>query len=213
MLCLSLFGNLWPLLHERDQQNILQLLGMMCEVLYLQTETIKNNFPELFANLQRIFTIKTTKDVFNILFNIQKSNQSNIINLQYQVKTKTFSFDKIPPHQFPTSVFKPSRYASTSFPRNIKQWQQLQHTKPNASTPLPKSYQQPPTSQRLNYKAAVERPKAKQPNSFSQPSGTKESSYTNQHVATELQQEHKISKCEKNPVTTNSASYTDTSNP
>ena len=57
----------------------------------------------------------------------------------------------------------------------------------------------------------MERPKAKQPNSFSQPSGTKETSYTNQHVATESQQEHKISKCEKNPVTTNSESYTDTS--
>ena len=205
VLCLSLFGNLWPLTHEREQGNILQLIWSMKKVLHVQTETIKNSLPELFSNFQGIFAIQSTKDIFNILFNIQKRNQSNIVNLQYHIKTKAFSFDEIEPRQFPTSAFKPSRYASTSLPQNIKQWQQLQHTKkPNANTPMPKPYQQRP----LNYKAAVEQSKAEQSNNFSQLS---ELSYTSQHVATESHQEHEISNSENNTVTMNIGSPTETS--
>ena len=208
VLCLSLFGNLWPLLYENEQVNNLQLIGIMCEVLHLQRETIKNSLPELFVDLQGIFTIQSTRDIFNILFNIQKRNQSNIVSLQYQHKTKAFFFDKIEPHQFPTSALKPLRYASPSFPQNVQQWQQLQHSKkPNANTSMPKPYQQLP----LNYKAAAERSKTEQPNSFSQLSRVKELSYTNQHVATVSHQEHEINNSENNTVTVNIGSPTDTS--
>ena len=124
VLCLSLLGNLWSLIHQQYLSNMLSTLKG--NVLHLHSQIIKDNFPELFTNLQRIQEIKNSKDVFNILLDIQLHSRIYMVSLQYNygtdVKGRLFSFDKINPEHFPKSAFRPSK--KTSVIQNAKQRQQ-----------------------------------------------------------------------------------------
>ena len=107
VLCLSLLGNLWSLLHKQYLSSILK-----SNVSHLPSDIIKDKFPELFANLQRIQEIKNSNDVFNVLLSIQQHSQSYMVCLQYQYDTDVkgrFSFNKIDPEQFPTFGFRSSK--------------------------------------------------------------------------------------------------------
>ena len=148
VLCLSLLGNLWSLLHEQHLSIMLSILKN--NVSHLPSQIIKDNFPELFTNLQHIQEIKNSNDVFHILLSIQLHSQSYMVSLQYQystaVKGRLFSFIKIDPELFPTFAFRPSK--NTSIVQNTKQrqqhTQQLQH---HVRSNKPVVAQQPLTNQ------------------------------------------------------------------
>ena len=113
VLCLSIFGNLWPLLHEAHTDRLLLNMSTVLKttVLHSQSQIDEDNFSELFTNLQSITEIKSTEDVFNILLNIQDQYQSCLASLEYHYKTnakgKFFSFNEIEPKQFPKFTFRP----------------------------------------------------------------------------------------------------------
>ena len=111
VLCLSLLGNLWSLLHKQYLTEMLSILKS--NVSHLPSDIIKDKFPELFTNLQRIQKVKNSNnDVFNVLFSIQQHSQSYMVCLQYHCDTDVkgkFSFNKIYPEQFPTFSFRSSK--------------------------------------------------------------------------------------------------------
>ena len=178
VLCLNLIGNLWPLLHKGQQGNILHLSEIMNEVLYSQSEIIEYNFPQLFAIIQDIRKIKSTKDIFTILLNIQESNQSYIVNLQYRIESRVFSFDKIESHQFPTYVFRYSKHvASNQKKSNQGQQYQLQHHKrPTTSIPKTQQLLANPAGKPMSYITAVKQSMGEVPNISTQLSGVKSTS-------------------------------------
>ena len=146
VLCLSLLGNLWPLLHRVQQVNLLHMYETMRVVLDSQSQNIEKNSPQLFAIIRGISKIKDTKNIFTMLLNIHESNQSYTVNLQYQIESGLFSFDKIRSHQFPTYEFKSSKHIASNA-KKLSQGQphQLQHHK-KSNTSIPKSQQQLPAS-------------------------------------------------------------------
>ena len=200
VLCLSLFGNLWPLLHRVQQEKLLHLSEIMSEILDSQSQTIEDNSLQLFAIIQDISKIKNIKNIFTILLNIQKSNQSYIVNLQYQIESGVFSFDKIEPHQFPTYVFRSSKHVASDV-KNLSQGQQHQlpkHKKPNTS--IPKTQQQllaSPVEKPMSYTAAVKQYSSTQ---LSGALNTSKMSHKSQNVINESHQDHEISGTEKESI-------------
>ena len=148
VLCLSVLGNLWPLLHKT--QRLSMLATLKTTVLKSCPDIIKDNFPKLFTNLQNIQEIKNSKDIFNILFSIQNDSQSYIVSFQYNyssetdVKGRPFSFSKTDPEHFSKLLLK-----DTTPIENTKQRQQhvQQHhhdkwsNKPTVAWPVERSMQ------------------------------------------------------------------------
>ena len=127
VLCLSVLGNLWPLLHgTRCLSNMFAVLKTT--VLHCNSK-IKENLPKLFTSLQQMHEIKNSKGIFNILLAIQGLSHSYMVSLQYQYNTNVeqrFTFNRIEQEQFPTFPLK----TMASFPRSTRQRQQnvqLQH--------------------------------------------------------------------------------------
>ena len=129
VLCLSLLGNLWSLLHKQYLSEMLSILKS--NVSCLPSDIIKDKFPELFANLQHIQEIKNSDDVFSVLLSIQKHSHSYMVCIQYQYDTDVkgrFSFSKMDPEQFLTFAFRSSKHIIV---QNAKQRQQQHHERSN----------------------------------------------------------------------------------
>ena len=192
VLCLSIFGNLYPLLNKPQQANIFQLYMTINEQLYLYSQINRENLPQLFAIIQDTRTIKTTKKIFTILLHIQQNNQSHMVSLQYQIQKKQFSFDKIELPQFPTYEFRFSKHLSNpQKSRQEQQYQLQQHKKPNAS--IPKIQQQivaSPVEKATSYTAAITKSINEVPNKSTPSKSTSEMSYTSQNVINESHQDH-----------------------
>ena len=222
VLCLSLFGNLWPLLHGVRQENILDLCEIMIKVLYSKSQNIIDNSPQLFAIIQDINKIRSTKSIFTILLNIQQSNQSYMVSLQYQIQNKLFSFDKVESKQFPTYVFRSLQHAASSLQRSSQgQQHQLQHhKKPNASIPKTQQLSGLQLSASLagrpmSYTAAVKQSMTKVSTQISGEKSTSEMAHESQNVISESHQDDEISSTltekEKNIPVTNSELSTESS--
>ena len=210
VLCLSLFGNLWPLMHGIQQAKILHLYETMNKILHSQSQTIKDNSADLFAIIQSISKVKSTKNIFTVLLNIQQSNQSYMVSLQYQIQKQQFSFDKIESHQFPTCILQHDVWNPQKSSQG-KQHQIQHHKKPNTSIPktheqipIAKTHQQlsaNPVKKHISYTGAVKRSMSKIPYSSTQIS---------ENVNSEPHQEHEISR---NVPVTNTELSGDSSQP
>ena len=193
VLCLSLFGNLWPLMHGIQQANILHLYETMNEILHSQSRAIEDNSADLFAIIQGISKVKSTKNIFTILLNIQQSNQSYMVSLQYQIQKQQFSFDKIESHQFPTRIFRSLQHDASNPPKSSQGKQLQYHKKPNTS--ITKTHEQKSKAQQqlsanlvnkpISYTEAVKQSLSKIPYSATQIS---------ENVNSEPHQDHEISR-------------------
>ena len=193
VLCLSLFGNLWPLMHGMQQANVLYLYETMNEILRSRSRAIKDNSADLFAIIQGIGKVKSTKNIFDILLDIQLSNQSYMVSLQYQIQKQQFSFNKIESYQFPTQVFRFLQHDASNSQKS-SQGKQLQYRK-NSNISIPKTHKQiPKTHQQLpanpvkkpiSYLEAVKQSMSKVPYSSTQIS---------ENVSSKPHQDHEISR-------------------
>lgn len=209
VLCLSLFGNLWPLMHGIQQANVLHLYETMNEILHSRSQAIKDNSADLFAIIQGISKVKSTKNIFTIMLNIQQSNQSYMVSLQYQIQKQQFSFDKIESHQFPTRIFRSLQHDASNPPKSSQGKQLQYHKKPNTSITkthkqIPKTHQQLPANpvkKPISYSEAIKQSMSKVPYSSTQIS---------ENVSSELHQDHEISR---NVPVTNTELSADSSQP
>jgi len=218
VLCLSLFGNLWPLLNETKRLFMLYLNEMVtiCTTLYSDTQITENLPKDLSAAVQGLNKIESTKDIFIILHNIQQSNESYMVSLQYQVQTRVFSSNKTEPHKFPTFTLVSLRNVASN-PQKTKQGQQhhLQHNK-KSNALMPNSQLQKstkPVEKPMNYTAAVKQPMNEVPSSINSSAQLSDINTTitskMSHASQTTNQSHQkceISSSEKDTPITNSGS-------
>ena len=211
VLCLSIFGNLYPLLNKPQQANVYYLYMAINEVVYLHSQIIEENLPQLFTIIQDMSTIKSTEMIFTILLHIQESNQSHMISLQYQIQKKLFSFDEIKLPQFPTYEFKSSKHASDpQKSRQEPQYKLQPHKKPNVSIPKVQQRIVPHSAEKAtSYTAAVTK---LVPDKSTQPKSALEMSHISENVINESDQDQgETSIAERNLSVTYSESSTDKS--